>query len=208
MNTKGRVCKPTTGRAQSRAKPFTQTEQQARINGQFWLQVAKSYVRRGDAANAISSCLEGLWLTFGVSRPLAIRDELEDVLDAIDPGRDVTNWIQSCIRTRGPSPASAVGTRVPAASLLLGSHQQESKKRGGLIPIVLAPLAVALDDVHEPAVLLTRRGTGVRQGMLVFEEMDQFHEFVRELVQIHNQWASQCPFIPDPNCQCKQALKA
>jgi hypothetical protein len=78
-----------------RTKPFTQAEQLARENGRRYLQLAKSYVQRGDLENAVSCCLEGLWGTLGVSRPLAIRDQLQDILDAIDPMGETASRIQS-----------------------------------------------------------------------------------------------------------------
>ena len=67
------------------AKPFTFAELQARSHGQNYLQLANNYRDTNDLLNAVSCCLEGLTLTFGISRPLAVRDQLQDLLDSLDP---------------------------------------------------------------------------------------------------------------------------
>ena len=66
-------------------KPFSVAELQARSYGQNYFQLAKTYRDANDVLNAVSCCLEGLALTFGVSRPLAVRDQLQDLLDGLDP---------------------------------------------------------------------------------------------------------------------------
>src|ERR1700694_417812 len=186
-------------------KPFTEAEQRARNNGQTYLQLAKSYVERGDRDNAVSCCLEGLCLTLGFSRPLAVRDQLQDVLDVIDPAGEVANWIRGCT-------SSAARARLfPRGSAV---HELEGKPDKGpagpcqISTMIFVPEAIPRDDFHEPVVQLRHRGTGAAQGLLVFEDSNQLHQFVCELVQIHRQWASQCPFVPDPNCECKQINKS
>jgi hypothetical protein len=185
-------------------KPFTQTEHLARENGRLYLQLAKSYVQRGDLQNAVSCCLEGLCMTLGVSRPLAIRDQLQDMLDAIDPTGETAKGIhgstssavKSLDRTRQGCPP--VGCPDPEP------RGEEPENHSERIPVALVPQAIPYQDAHEPVVLLIQRGTGASQGLLVFEDSSQFHQFVYELVQIHGQWTTHCRFIPDPNCACRQ----
>jgi hypothetical protein len=198
--------KPTIRNGRGGTKPFTQAELRANENGQTYLQLAKLYVGRGDRDNAVSCCLEGLCLTFGISRPLAVRDHLQDVLDAIDPAGEVANRIRSCSAAR--SRLLARESCEPAGAPVPGDRDRESAKQWQNTPIILVPEATPCEDAHEPVVLLKRRGTGATQGLLVFEDSNQLHQFVYELVQIHSRWAAQCAFVPDPNCGCKQINKA
>jgi hypothetical protein len=187
-----------------RTKPFTHAEQLARDNGRLYLRLAKSYAQRGDLQNAVSCCLEGLCMTLGVLRPLAIRDQLQDMLGAIDPTGETTNWIRSSTSAAAKSlpPMRQKGTR--GASSDSGNLVKQSEKQCESAPMIFVPRAIPYNDAHEPVVLLAHRETGTRQGLLVFEDSDQFHQFVYELVQIHSQWTTHCRFIPDPNCVCKQ----
>jgi hypothetical protein len=66
---------PMVRRQTSAGKPFTVAELQARAYDESYLQLAKSYRDLNDILNAVSCCLEGLALTFGISRPLAVRDQ-------------------------------------------------------------------------------------------------------------------------------------
>jgi hypothetical protein len=189
-------------------KPFTQTEHLARENGRLYLQLAKSYAQRGDLQNAVSCCLEGLCMTLGVSRPLAIRDQLQDMLDAIDPtGETACRIKRSTISELNLLVATRQGC-APVGGPNPDTLEEQSEKHSGRIPIALVPQAIPHQDAHEPVVVLIQRGTGAPQGLLVFEDSDQFHQFVYELVQIHSQWTTQCAFILDPNCVCRQTSKS
>ena len=78
-------------------KPFSVAELQARSHGQTYLQLAKNYRASYDLLNAVSCCLEGLALTFGISRPLAVRDQLQDLLDSLDPFVTVSYQLRMCM---------------------------------------------------------------------------------------------------------------
>jgi len=84
------------------AKPFTVAEIQARSHGETYLHLAKTYCDSNDVLNAVSCCLEGLTLTFGVSRPLAVRDQLQDLLDSLDPFGTVSYQLRMCMDNKRP----------------------------------------------------------------------------------------------------------
>lgn len=79
-------------------KPFTEAELKAKLNGELYLQMAMQYADGGDRNNAVSCCLEGLFLTFGVSRPLAVRDQLDDLLRVIDSTTQIASRIRNCMK--------------------------------------------------------------------------------------------------------------
>ena len=108
ISTTNRVPELGTQRRHGTAKPFTQTEQRSRENGLRWLHLAELYVRLGDRQNAVSCCLEGLWLIVGVSRPLVVRDQLQDLLDVIDPAGEIADQIRNHMN---PSAKPPVGIR-------------------------------------------------------------------------------------------------
>ena len=78
-------------------KPFTVAELQARSYGETYLHLAKTYRDSNDLLNSVSCCLEGLALTFGTSRPLAVRDQLQDLLDGLDPSGTVSYQLRMCM---------------------------------------------------------------------------------------------------------------
>src|SRR5579864_6990415 len=78
-------------------KAFTFPELLAKQRGQNYLELAQSYHARNDLPNAVSCCLEGFEVTYGVSRPLAVRDQLHDLLDALDPDQTLASLIRACI---------------------------------------------------------------------------------------------------------------
>jgi len=82
----------------SHAKPFTEAELKAKRDGELYLQMAKQYARNGDRNNAVSCCLEGLSLSFGISRPLAVRDQFDDLLRTIDPTAQIASRIRHCLK--------------------------------------------------------------------------------------------------------------
>jgi hypothetical protein len=124
---------------QGGAKPLTNIEQQAKENGSRWLQLAKEYVRRGDRDNAVSCCLEGLWLVLGVSRPLAVKDQLQDLLDAIDPTGESANWIRKSISTAAKSMAPQLCA--PCARSASGVRMEHANMQYQNAPMVFVPRA-------------------------------------------------------------------
>jgi hypothetical protein len=66
-------------------KPFTDAELSAKVRGEIQLALAQLYRQRGDNESALTCCLTGLRLTYGVSRPLAVRDQLHEMACQIDP---------------------------------------------------------------------------------------------------------------------------
>jgi len=85
------------GRSKPRpfTKPFSPTELAAKWNGEEYLTLAREYRTRSDITNAVSCCLGGIRLTFGISRPLAVRDELHDLLSELDPTGEETRRIEA-----------------------------------------------------------------------------------------------------------------
>ena len=92
------------------AKPFSVAELQARSHGQNYFQLAKNYRDSNDLLNAVSCCLEGLVLTFGISRPLAVRDQLQDLLDSLDPFGTVSYQLRMCTDNMRPQCSNHVLT--------------------------------------------------------------------------------------------------
>jgi len=77
-------------RSQSRSslgtvKPFTNAELFAKKCGEIYLAWAQSYRQYGDNISALNCCLTGLRLTYGISRPLVVRDQLHEMACQIDP---------------------------------------------------------------------------------------------------------------------------
>jgi hypothetical protein len=66
-------------------KPFTDAELFAKKCGEIQLALAQSYRQCGDNVSALNCCLTGLRLTYGISRPLAVRDQLHEMACQIDP---------------------------------------------------------------------------------------------------------------------------
>src|SRR5437764_3721613 len=71
-------------------KPFTIAESTGKEIATQYLLLAQDYQRRNDQPNAVSCCLEGLALIFGISRPLVVGDQLQDLLDVLDPCGEIT----------------------------------------------------------------------------------------------------------------------
>jgi hypothetical protein len=66
-------------------KPFTDAELFVKTRGEIYLALAQLYLQRGDNVSALDYCLTGLRLTYGISRPLAVRDQLHEMACQIDP---------------------------------------------------------------------------------------------------------------------------
>jgi hypothetical protein len=65
-------------------KPFSDAEIVARQHGRAYLALARSYRERGDNESALNCCAMGLRILFGISRPLAVRDQLHEMARQID----------------------------------------------------------------------------------------------------------------------------
>lgn len=79
-----------------KSKPFTTQELIARTSAEQYLLLAQDYRARGDTLNAISCCLEALEITAGLSRPLAVRDQVIDLLRVLDPISLTSSDIRLC----------------------------------------------------------------------------------------------------------------
>ncbi|GEM_PF-6894063 len=66
-------------------KPFNDDELFVKARGEIHLARAQSYRQCGDNVSALNCCLIGLRLAYGISRPLAVRDQLHEVACQIDP---------------------------------------------------------------------------------------------------------------------------
>lgn len=66
-------------------KPFTQAELLARSAAETYYALAREYTTRGDTLNAVSCCIEASDRIAGIARPLVVRDQLMDLIRAIDP---------------------------------------------------------------------------------------------------------------------------
>lgn len=122
------------------AKPFTVAELQARSHGENYFQLAHTYRDSHDTLNAVSCCLEGLALTFGISRPLAVRDQLHDLLDNLDPLATVSSAIKLCMDSmsleRDENVITASQTRRPAPTNL---ETPESAPTSSYLPFRVSP---------------------------------------------------------------------
>jgi hypothetical protein len=76
---------------------FTAPELLAKARGQNCLALAQSHHPGNDLPNAVSSCLEGIELIYGVPRPLAVRDQLHDLLTPLDPNGTLASLIRMSI---------------------------------------------------------------------------------------------------------------
>ncbi len=65
-------------------KPYTQAELIAKWRGETQLALAQRYREQHDLESAMHCCLAGLRLTYGISRPLAVRDQLHDLARHIE----------------------------------------------------------------------------------------------------------------------------
>lgn len=61
-------------------KPFTEAEVKAKSHGELHLVLANLFMKQGDRESASRLCRIGLRLICGISRPLAVRDQLHDLL--------------------------------------------------------------------------------------------------------------------------------
>ena len=80
-----RVRKPSSRTHGLGCKPFTETELLAKSHAEFCLQLAKLYADECITSTAASCCLAGLLAIDGVSRPFAVRDQLDDLLKTLHP---------------------------------------------------------------------------------------------------------------------------
>lgn len=113
------------------AKPFTPDEGFARQLGNAYFELALSYRDANDVPNAVSCCLEGLALTDGISRPLMVRDQLTDLVDCLDPNRELRSRIKLAAQIPSGNPRPTLAkpqhtTRQPSSTYLerlVSAHQ-------------------------------------------------------------------------------------
>ena len=79
-------------------KPLTEQEILARNDATFCLHLATLYADEGNIDSAVFCCRTGLLATHGVSRPLAVRDQSDDLLETLAP--------EDCHSTKAPSRGS------------------------------------------------------------------------------------------------------
>jgi len=78
-------------------KPFTRAELIVRAAAESYLALARTYMSHCDKLNAISCCIEALTVIAGITRPLAVRDQIIDLVRAIDPGDHISSKIRNCM---------------------------------------------------------------------------------------------------------------
>jgi hypothetical protein len=66
-------------------KPYAHAELIAKKLGETQLALAQRYREQRDLESAMHCRLAGLRLTFGISRPLAVRDQLHDLARQLEP---------------------------------------------------------------------------------------------------------------------------
>lgn len=106
-------------------KPFTHTETLARSGAETYYHLARQYASRGDALNALSCCIEASQQLIGFTRPLAVRDQLVDLVRTIDPHDEISSRIHRCITYAQPHPAysSAVSHGCTYLERFVSAHQ-------------------------------------------------------------------------------------
>ena len=65
--------------------PLTEREILARKDATFCLQLATLYADEGNIDSAVFCCRTGLLATHGVSRPVAVRDQSDDLMETLAP---------------------------------------------------------------------------------------------------------------------------
>lgn len=80
---------PHQSRWRSPSKPHTLLETLANTMAHAYLEQARLYATAKDTPNAVSCCLEGLAATYGIPRPLAVRDQLQDLLGSLDATQEI-----------------------------------------------------------------------------------------------------------------------
>lgn len=78
-------------------KPFTHAELAARSAAETYYALARQYTTRGDTLNAVSCCIEASERIVGIARSLAVRDQLVDLMRAIDPLGCICTSIRHCM---------------------------------------------------------------------------------------------------------------
>ncbi|HLJ89857.1 MAG TPA: hypothetical protein VKZ53_23820 [Candidatus Angelobacter sp.] len=65
-------------------KPFNEIDRRAKRDAELYLHLAKVYAGRGDNRNAASCCESGFLTVTSVARPLAVRDQLHDLVQQLE----------------------------------------------------------------------------------------------------------------------------
>jgi len=106
-----------------RVKPFTHAELTARTVAESYLELARNYVSRSDTLNAVSCCIEALNRIDGVTRPLAVRDQIIDLARAIDPGDRISSNIRNCMYAARAITSWATSPDCKYLERLVSAHQ-------------------------------------------------------------------------------------
>lgn len=106
-------------------KPFTHAETLARSGAETYYRLARQYANRGDVLNALSCCIEASQQLIGITRPLAVRDQIVDLVRTIDPQDEIWSRIRRCITYAQPHAAcsSAVSHGCTYLERLVSAHQ-------------------------------------------------------------------------------------
>ena len=106
-------------------KPFTQAELLARSAAETYYALAREYTTRGDTLNAVSCCIEASERIAGIARPLAVRDQLVDLMRAIDPLDCICSSIRHCLSCAATSCAHLCSgnSERQYLELLVSAHQ-------------------------------------------------------------------------------------
>ena len=95
MHRVGTHQRPSIDNYRNRIKPFSLAEARAKRRGEHALVEALMYAASLDTEMAVRSCLAALRYTYGISRYLMVRDQVDDLLDTIDPSRRVLSRLSS-----------------------------------------------------------------------------------------------------------------
>lgn len=107
------------------AKPFTYAETIACSASKTYYALARDYAGRGDTLNAISCCLEASDRIDGITRPLAVRDQIVELVRTLDPHDRICRHIRRCMHYTGSNLAhrSAIKAECTYLERLVSAHQ-------------------------------------------------------------------------------------
>ena len=107
------------------AKPFTHAETIAGSASKSYYALARNYAGRGDTLNAISCCIEASDRIDGITRPLAVRDQIVELVRALDPHDRICRHMRRCMHYSGSNLAnsSAMNAQCTYFEQLVSAHQ-------------------------------------------------------------------------------------
>jgi hypothetical protein len=106
-------------------KPFTRTEILARTAAETYHALARDYAGRGDTLNALSCCIEASQRLGIIPRPLAVKDQLVDLVRQLDPDHRLGLSIRRCMLYAEPdlTHSGDVPSRHKFLEQLVSAHQ-------------------------------------------------------------------------------------